>query len=118
MEGKPRPYLTEVCGYGVPNPAKVHDVPIIGTATKLTQDVCRDTYDWTLGACFRNFSSLPKDEVKAKFDEFDNNPKNGKLSKKELHRLMRDLGKKEWEIKRVHDQMTKKEYTSMNSRFH
>jgi len=111
MEGKPRPYLTEVGGYGVPNPAKVHDVPIIGTATKLTQDVCRDTYDWTLGACFRNFSSLPKDEVKAKFDEFDNNPKNGKLSKKELHRLMRDLGKKEWEIKRVHDQMTKKEYT-------
>jgi len=88
FHGKPRPYLTEVRGMTVPNLAKVHDLPLLGTATKLTQDVCVDSYDWTVGACLRNLFSMPEREVRDKFDEYDKEPKNGKLSKKEIHRLM------------------------------
>merc|ERR1712217_255299 len=82
----------------------------IGNATGLVQDLVLETYDWTIGAGFRNFVGCTDAELKEKFDEIDTD-KNGKLSAKELSKVLRKLGKKEWEIKRIYNEMGAHELT-------
>jgi Ca2+-binding EF-hand superfamily protein len=102
---KPRPWLTSVnLGYEIPlpNPAKIHDVPVVGTVTKTTQDVVCDTYDWTLGGAVRTVLPMGKEELEEQFKEADADA-DGKLSKKDAAKLLRSMGKKEWEIKNAMD---------------
>jgi Ca2+-binding EF-hand superfamily protein len=99
--GKARPWITSLdLGYAIPlpNPAKIHDVPIVGAVTKTTSDVLYDTYDWTCGAAFRTAFPIGEDELKETFKEADADA-DGKLSRKDAAKLLRSMGKKEWEIK-------------------
>jgi len=103
MEGKPRPWLTSVDidyirAIPLPNPAKIHEVPVVGAVTKTTQDVLCDTYDWTCGAACRTVFPTGEDELKEKFKDADADA-DGKLSRKDAAKLLRSMGKKEWEIK-------------------
>merc|ERR1712217_744475 len=82
----------------------------IGNATGLVQDLVLETYDWTIGAGFRNFAKSTDAELKEKFDEIDTD-KNGKLSRKELSKVLRKLGKTEREIKCMYDEMGAHELT-------
>jgi len=104
-EQKPRPWTTSVdLGYEIPLPnlLKIHDVPVVGTVTKTTQDVLCDTYDWTVGGAVRTVWTTGKEELEEKFKEADADA-DGKLSKKDAAKLLRSLGKKEWEIKNAMD---------------
>jgi Ca2+-binding EF-hand superfamily protein len=84
----------------VPNPAKVHDVPLVGTATELAQDTLVDTYSATAQAALRSLRKLPLADLRAKFDLFDKD-KSGKLEKKEQGEAMRSLGLYESEVKKA-----------------
>jgi len=84
----------------VPNPAKVHDVPLVGTVTELTQDTLVDTYSATAQAAFRSLRKLPDPDLRAQFDLFDKD-KSGKLEKKEQGEAMRSLGLYESEVKKA-----------------
>ncbi|CAK0884307.1 unnamed protein product [Prorocentrum cordatum] len=98
---KPRPWLTSIdLGYEIPlpNPAKIHDVPVVGAVTKTTQDLLYNSYDWTLGAACRTVLTAGEEELREKFKEADADA-DGKLSRKEAAKLLRSMGKKEWEIR-------------------
>eukprot|EP00930_Biecheleria_cincta_P007310 TRINITY_DN10851_c0_g1_i2.p1 TRINITY_DN10851_c0_g1~~TRINITY_DN10851_c0_g1_i2.p1 ORF type:complete len:443 (-),score=110.49 TRINITY_DN10851_c0_g1_i2:58-1353(-) len=86
----------------VPNPAKVHDVPLVGTFTELAQDTLVDTYSATAQAALRSLRKLPIGDLKAKFDQFDKD-KSGKLEKPEQAQAMRSLGLYESEVKKALD---------------
>merc|ERR1719343_1076177 len=63
---KGREWTTES---GYPNPAVVHDVPVLATMTKATQDAAVGTYDWTAGAAIKHFKKPPPEELKAKWED-------------------------------------------------
>lgn len=102
MQEKPRPWLQTVevneTEITVPNPAKIHDVPLVGTATKLTQDVLYDTYDWTAGTCVRVVGLVDDQLLEKMFKEADTD-EDGKLSRSDVAKLLRKWGKREFEIK-------------------
>jgi len=104
LEPKSRPVLTELKGVPLPNPAKIHDVPLVGTVTELVQDVGLETYDWTIGAGFRAFASYTDNELQEKFDEIDTSH-SGRLDRTEISNVLRKLGKTERQIKRAYDEM-------------
>ncbi|CAK0899573.1 unnamed protein product [Prorocentrum cordatum] len=102
MEEPPRPWLKTIevneTEIPLPNPAKIHEVPLIGMATKLTQDVLYDTYDWTAGACVRVVGLVDEVELERMFKEADTD-EDGKLSRNDAAKLLRKWGKREFEIK-------------------
>mmetsp|Transcript_69404 Transcript_69404/g.166400 ORF Transcript_69404/g.166400 Transcript_69404/m.166400 type:complete len:481 (+) Transcript_69404:76-1518(+) len=98
----PRPWTQEVFGLPVPNPGKIHDVPVLGTLTSLTQDAIIDSFDWTAGALSRTFSKQREEDLKLAFSEMDSD-KDGCLTKAEFAKVMRSAGQKEWQIKRALD---------------
>merc|ERR1712039_156750 len=81
----------------IPNPAKVHDIPVVGNATLLVQDMLVDSYSWTAGAAYKYYRGRDDEVLKAKFDEMDMS-KNGRLSKKEVANALRELDMTEWQI--------------------
>mmetsp|Transcript_72044 Transcript_72044/g.166893 ORF Transcript_72044/g.166893 Transcript_72044/m.166893 type:complete len:453 (+) Transcript_72044:50-1408(+) len=103
-----RHWLTSVYGVPVPNPAKVHDTPLVGSFTSFAQDVVVDTYDWTAGSAVKYFKSVSDDSLKATFDQFDEH-RTGMVSKKEVSKGLRSLGMTEREISRLRDGMGDKE---------
>lgn len=95
-----RDFLKWIGPVPVPNPAKVHDVPLVGTVTELTQDTLVEAYSSTAQAALRSLRKLPLTELRTKFDQFDKD-KSGKLEKKEQGEAMRSLGLYESEIKKA-----------------
>jgi Ca2+-binding EF-hand superfamily protein len=81
----------------LPNPAKIHEVPLVGTATKLTQDVLYDTYDWTAGACVRGVGLVNETLLEQQFKEVDTD-EDGKINRPDMGKLLRKYGKREFEI--------------------
>jgi Ca2+-binding EF-hand superfamily protein len=103
LEPKARPMTTES---GMPNPAKIHDVPVLGTFTQFTQDSVVGAYSYTVGAAMKKFKP-PSDEVlKEKWDEIDTK-KSGTLNKKDLAKVLRSLGETEKMIMQSLDSMEK-----------
>jgi len=93
-------FITSLRGFPVPNPAKVHDLPLIGTCTSLTQDVLVDAYQWTAGAIYKRVKKTPETDLKAKFQELDAD-KDGAITKKDVAKGLRELGVSEIEIKNL-----------------
>mmetsp|Transcript_149411 Transcript_149411/g.461233 ORF Transcript_149411/g.461233 Transcript_149411/m.461233 type:complete len:435 (-) Transcript_149411:19-1323(-) len=91
-----RPYVTEVKGIPVPNPSKIHDVPLVGNVTATAHDTVVEGVSW-LVHIHKSFHALPEDELKAKFEEFDTD-KDGKVSRKEIAKALRQLHFTEREI--------------------
>mmetsp|Transcript_85732 Transcript_85732/g.227818 ORF Transcript_85732/g.227818 Transcript_85732/m.227818 type:complete len:436 (-) Transcript_85732:127-1434(-) len=106
QNGRSRRYIKTVSGYSVPNPAKVHDLPLVGTFTSLAQDTLVDAYSWTAGAGWKFLNKMEEEELKEKFEELDCD-KDGSLTKKEVAKGLRELGMNEYDIKCCRDALTK-----------
>jgi len=103
-EARSRNYLTSLSGYPVPNPAKVHDLPLIGTCTQLTQDIVVDTYQWTAGAAYKLLGKTEDADLRKAFDELQKD-RSGKISKKECAKGLRALGLSERDIKYMRENL-------------
>jgi len=108
--GLSRPLMTNVSGYRLPNPAKVHDLPIIGTCTSLTQDFLVDSYGWTAGAAVKTLNMMTPEELKKYYEELDTEKK-GVVSMKRIAKAFRESGMSEYDIKWHRDSCSKDEVT-------
>lgn len=93
----------------LPNPARLHDAPVIGRGTRLGHDIAHDAWRHTVGAYLRNFvigGNQPEEEeqVLQEFKDFDTDH-DGILSEKEAANLLRKLGRSEYQIKFFRDAM-------------
>lgn len=93
----------------LPNVAKIHDTPAIGTVTHFGQDTVVNTWHKTVGAYLNNFvfgdTELEVEEkLRAQFREADTD-KDGRLSEKEFANLLRRMGRNEYQIKLARDRM-------------
>merc|ERR1711971_682588 len=109
LEGKARPYTMEVMGMTLPNLAKFHDIPILGSITGATQDLLLNISYSLMGTAFAAaFGSLSEEELKKKFDELDTD-KSGKLDAQEVATALRELKVNEADIKQIIVKMGKSE---------
>merc|ERR1719221_1187127 len=77
----------------VPNPAKVHDVPILGKVTNFSQDVVVNAFQSTVKPYFENFIFDASDEqadqlIRKEFRDADTNS-DGILSETQVGNLLR-----------------------------
>lgn len=84
----------------VPNPFKIHDAPLVGTATKFTQDVLYDSYDWTFGTAYRTVGLVDEVLLLKQFNEIDKNG-DGKINRVHMSKLLRTHGMREFEIQEL-----------------
>lgn len=98
------PFFTDLGGVPLPNPAKIHDVPGLGSAASVVRDATKDTYRWTVGAGYKAWTmhSCSDEELKAKFDELDAEGQ-GLLTKRQLAVGLRSLGLSERQIQEMRD---------------
>jgi len=106
-----RDYLKWYGRIPYPNIFKVHDVPILGTATQFTQDLVTDVYASTVATAWGTVSKIKDEDIKTCFEAEDED-KDGKLDKKELAKALRELGLYESDIKGVQDSIGDKKEVS------
>ena len=81
----------------LPNPEKLHDVPLLGAVTGLTAGVLGGMLD-----AFGDFGDMSDSELRAVFDKIDTD-RSGLLDKKEIGQALRQAKKSEKDIKKMLD---------------
>eukprot|EP00930_Biecheleria_cincta_P059092 TRINITY_DN44856_c0_g1_i1.p1 TRINITY_DN44856_c0_g1~~TRINITY_DN44856_c0_g1_i1.p1 ORF type:complete len:757 (+),score=110.31 TRINITY_DN44856_c0_g1_i1:140-2410(+) len=96
-----RSYTVNVGGIPMPNPFKVHDVPVVGSITSLTESLVSSVTSPVLKMAFRGIS---KEQLEQKFIDVDTDCR-GKINVKQVAVALRALSMKESDIRTAVDKV-------------
>jgi len=95
-----------------PNAEKIYDVPVIGNALYMTNDIIAQPCDNMLRSAHRSFKDYSDDAMEATFKRFDTE-KTGHLPKKDIAKGLRNWGFTEAEIKWCLDNNPKEQISQL-----